>query len=222
MVRLINQKNIGIISNFAFSIMKIQEIFTHIELLNHPDLKQCIYVMWHQNQFCVHGLPNRNNVNILISTSLDGEIIARVTQKWGFKVCRGSSGRKGSVSSTLKMIEKLKNGESIAIMVDGPRGPLHKVKTGAIVLSRETGIPIVPVHWYSEDLTFTSLPSWDKMETPFGPCRILNSFAKPIYVENKSDEEVASEIKIALEQLEENEKDSYTYAKKNKFWSRKK
>ena len=221
MVRLINNNNVGSISNFAYSIMKCQEVFTHIEMLNHPNLESCIYVMWHQNQFCVHGLPNRSNLCILISTSLDGEIISRVCEKWGFKVCRGSSGRKGSVSSMLKMIDLVKEGNSVAIMVDGPRGPLHRVKSGAITLSRETNVPIVPVHWYSEDFTFVKLPSWDKMSTPIGPCKILNVFGEPIYVNDKTDEQVAQEIKNSLLELENNEKIFYQEARKLKLWNRK-
>lgn len=36
------------------------------------------------------------------------------------RVVRGSSNKKGAVTSTLQMIERLKEGESVAIMVDGP------------------------------------------------------------------------------------------------------
>lgn len=221
MVRLINSNNVGIISDFAYSVMKCQEVFTHIENFNHPDVQPCVYVMWHQNQFCIHGIPNRSKLGVLISTSLDGEIIARVCTKWGFIVCRGSAGRKGAVSSMLKMIDLIREGNSIAIMVDGPRGPLHKVKGGAITLARETKVPIVPVHWCSHEATFRRLPSWDKMSTPIGPCKILNIFGEPIYVNDKTDEEVAQEIRDSLYGLEKNADKSYEEAKKLKLWNKK-
>jgi hypothetical protein len=222
MVRLINKDNMDKVSNLAYAIMHIQEFLTYIVELDNPRISPCIYVMWHENQFCVYGLQNKNKVNILISNSIDGEIIARIVEKMGFQTCRGSSNRKGSVSGTLKMISKLKNGEDIAIMVDGPRGPIHKVKSGAIVLAREAGVPIVPIHWYSTDLTFVKFPSWDKMTSPFGPCRLINLYGKPIYVGDKSNEQVAQEIKESLEKLEKEAPERYKQARKQKLWNKKK
>ena len=67
MVRLINRKNMDQVSNLAYRIMKVQEFFTYIREYNNPQITPCIYAMWHENQFCVHGLPDRGNVNILIS-----------------------------------------------------------------------------------------------------------------------------------------------------------
>ena len=177
--------------------------------------------MWHEHQFCVHGLPNRNNINVLISTSLDGDIVALVCQKWGFRVVRGSAGHKRAVASTLELKDALKNGESLAIMVDGPRGPYHSVKRGALVLSKESGVPIVPVYWYSTDKTFIKLPSWDKMSTPFGPCRILNLYGEPIYPDGKTEEEISQAIKDSLSNLEKEADSTYQTARKNKLWKQK-
>ena len=139
----------------------------------------------------------------------------------GFNVCRGSSNRKGAVSGTLKLLSKLKEGENIAIMVDGPRGPLHEVKSGAIVLAREANVPIVPVHWYSPEFTFVRFPSWDKMTSPVGPCHLLNIFGDPIYTDGKTDEQVAAELKQSLFHLEEIAPEKYKEAKKLKLWKKK-
>lgn len=222
MVRLINKNNMKQITNLAYTIMKVQEYFTYIAEYNNPNITPCIYAMWHENQFCLHGLPDRSNINILISNSLDGEIIAKVCEKWGFQTCRGSSARKGSVSATLKMISKLKNGENIAIMVDGPRGPLHKVKHGVITLAKEAKVPIVPVHWYSPNFTFVKFPSWDKISSPIGPCWLLNCYGEPIYTDNKTDKQIAEEIKASLLELEKTAPEKYKEAKKLKLWKKRK
>lgn len=221
MVRLINKKNIPVIANIAYRILKIQGKMTYIRNWNYPNLNQCIYVMWHEHQFSVHGLPNRNNTNILISTSLDGDIVALVSEKWGFKVVRGSAGHKRAVASTMELKDALREGESLAIMVDGPRGPYHSVKRGAPVLSKEFGIPVVPVYWYSTDKTLIKLPSWDKITVPFGPCRILNLYGEPIYPEGKTEEEISQAIKDSLSNLEENAHNVYQEARKNKLWNKK-
>ena len=220
MVRLINKKNIKQITNVAYQILNVQEKMTWMAEYNSPDVKPCIYATWHGNQFCVNGITDRKNTNILISNSIDGQIVANVAKKWGFKVCRGSSQRKGAVSGTLKMITKLKSGESIVITVDGPRGPLHKVKSGIIMLAREANVPIVPVHWYSPSFTFVKFPSWDNMRCPVGPCHILNIYDEPIYVGSKSNEEVAREIQSSLLNLESKEVEIYKEAKRLKLWEK--
>ena len=222
MVRLINKNNKDKIVKLVLPIMKLQDKLTYIAEFNNPDKAPCVYVMWHGNQFCVHGIPERNKLNILISNSIDGEIISSLAEGLGYKTCRGSSKRKGAVSASLKLISKLKDGESVAIMVDGPQGPIYSVKSGAIVLAREAGVPIVPVNWYSPNPTFIHIASWDKMTTPMGPCWLLNTYGAPIYPENKSDEEVAEEIKNSLMKLLEEAPEKYKEAKKLKLWNKKK
>ena len=182
--------------------------------------------MWHANQFLVHGLEDKAHTSILVSNSIDGEVVARAVEKWGFKVVRGSSGKKGAVESTMQMLSRLKEGECVGIMVDGPSGPLHKVKNGAIKLAQMSGAPIVPAHWYSPQKTFISLPSWDKMKTPFGDCKILNLYGTPVYVsQDASDEELSSakeNIRTQLLELEAKAPEIYEEAKKQKLWDKKK
>ncbi len=225
MVRLINDSNIDFLANTAYRLMRLQEIFTHIHEYNNPNLKPCIYAMWHANQFLVHGLEDKANTSILVSNSIDGEVIARAVEKWGFKVVRGSAGKKGAVESTMQMLTRLKNGECVGIMVDGPHGPLHKVKNGAVKLAQMSGAPIVPAHWYSPQKTFINLPSWDKMKTPLGDCKILNLYGDPIYVnENATDEELSAakeNIKTQLLDLEAKAPEIYNEAKKQKLWDKK-
>ena len=224
MVRLLNNKNVHCIANGLYSILKIQEKMTHLKEYNNPGLKPCIYAIWHANQFMVHGFAGRNDINILISNSLDGEIVAHITEKWGFHAIRGSSNKKGAVESTMQMISKLQNGESVVIMVDGPHGPLHTVKNGAVKLAQKTGAPIVPAFWYSPDKTFISFPSWDKIKLPVGFCRILNVYGKPIYVkENATDEELKSvkeEIRDQIFDLEKNAPIYFKEACRNNLWKK--
>ena len=224
MVRLINDSNMSFITNFAYGLMHLQESFTHIKSYNEPKMKPCIYAMWHKNQFLCHGIEDKAHLSIQISTSLDGEIIAQIVERMGFKVVRGSAERRGAVQSTMQMITRLNEGESVAMMVDGPRGPLHKVKSGVVKLAQKTGAPIIPAHWYSPQKTFITLPSWDKMRTPFGDCKILNLYGDPIYVKpDATDEEILKikeEIKNQLFALEAKAPELYKEAKKNKLWKK--
>ena len=183
-------------------------MFTDIQNVNFPDnIGPCVYAMWHAHQFCVHGLPNRANNNVLVSRSRDGQIIAGVVEKWGFKVIHGSKGKKGSVEATLQMISALKNGECCAIMVDGPKGPARVVKDGAIRVAKNAGVPVVPVYWYSPSPTFLKFPSWDSFRVPFFWTKLINIYGEPIYVDpnggKEEDEQARLMVQHSLEELEQ-------------------
>lgn len=226
MVRLINKKNIWILQKAALGYMKFQEPFTHIIGINQKRFSPCIYAMWHSDQFCVYGFEDITKVNILISNSFDGEIVAYAAKGLGFGIIRGSSGKKGAVESSMQMLEKLKAGEDVAIMVDGPGGPYHSVKNGAIKLAKMSGCPIVPVVWYSEDKTFHTIPTWDKMTFPLFDANIINLYGEPIYIPSDfSDEnlgDMKNLIKETLEGLQAKAPEVYKEAKKQKLWTQKK
>ena len=201
-----NKDNRKKFSELIYSVFKFQEIFTDIQNVNLPETRPCIYAMWHAHQCCVHGFPDRPNCNVLVSRSRDGQIIGDVVEKWGFKVIHGSKGKKGSVEATLQMIHALEHGECCAIMVDGPKGPAKVVKDGAIKIAKKAGVPIVPVFWYSPNLTFLKFPSWDGFRIPFFWTKLINIYGEPIYVDadndKAQDEEVRLKVQRSLEKLE--------------------
>ena len=226
MVRLLNNKNVGKITDLICFLFGIQQHFTHIINVNHPETKPCIYAMWHRHQCCVYGLPDRHNTNIMISHSKDGDVIANSIEKlFGFKISRGSKGRRGAVQATMQLIEALKRGEYAAIMVDGPRGPAGKVKDGVIKIAKLSGAPIVPVAWYSNNFNFINLPSWDKMELPVLDVRLINLYGEPLYVSAEENEEADEQARLELEkrlhELDEKVKEEYNKVYWHGLWRRK-
>lgn len=207
------------------AMFKVQQHLTKIKEVNNKELKPCIYAMWHANQCCIFGQKDKANLNVLISRSFDGEIIARNTIKLGFQVVRGSKGKKGSVEATMKLIEKLKNNENVAMMVDGPSGPPLIVKEGVVKIAKMSGAPIVPVTWYSEDPTFLSLPSWDNFTYPLGYARLINLYGEPIYVNpdntDEQDEEIRVQLENSLKELDEKVPAVYKEVYKFRLWKKK-
>lgn len=222
MVRLINEKNVIVLKKAIIGYVQFQKHFTHIVEVGNKHLKPCIYVMWHADQFCVYGIPDKGKLNILISHSFDGDLVAYASESLGFKTVRGSAGKRGAIESSLMMVERLDAGECVALMVDGPNGPLHSVKNGAVRLAKMSGAPIVPMGWYCPQLNFINLPSWDKMTTPIGNADILNLYGEPIYVPKDLPQEkevnIRNQIKEALENIHKRLPDEYKEAKKNNLW----
>ncbi|MBS6602961.1 MAG: DUF374 domain-containing protein [Brachyspira sp.] len=226
MVRLVSKDNLKYLKGIIVGYMQIQKHLTNIVEINNPNKFPCVYAMWHSDQFSIFGVPNHGEVSILISTSNDGDLVAAGCEAIGFRTARGSSNSRGAVEASMQLIERLKDGECVSISVDGPRGPLHKIKNGAIKIAQLSGAPIVPMTWYSEDKMFFTLPSWDKMTAPIGYAEIVNLYGDPIYVPADATSEQIADIKLklksSLEDLQKRIPDVYREAKKNKLWKKKK
>lgn len=224
-MKISGEKQLNFLSSLLYIVFRIQEPYTIIKEVNNPQVKPCIYAMWHGHQCCLHGVKDRANLNILISRSIDGEIIARLVEKWGFKTVRGSKGKKGSVEATMQLIERLKNNECIAMMVDGPSGPAFTVKEGVIKIAKMAQAPIVPLYWYSPNKNFLKLPSWDSFRYPFGFTRLLNLYGDPIYVNldntDEQDEEVRIQLQNSFNELEKKAPEVFKEAHKFRLWKKK-
>ncbi len=189
----------------------IESFLLKIKHINYPE-GQFIFSMWHCHQCLVYGVKDKSKFYALISASNDGEIIAKACQCLKIKSVRGSSKRRG-VAASLELIEKLKEGNSAGIMVDGPRGPKGKVKDGIINISKISGVPIVPVAWASKNKTFITFNSWDKFQVPIGPCRTVALYGNPIYIpEDITKEDTAKwvqKVEDEMNRLEIDLKNNY-------------
>ena len=160
----------------------------HMKAIKYPEIEQMIFALWHSDQTALFNVKNPNRLNVLISKSNDGEIIAAATESLGIRTVRGSQGRKGA-EATLKLIEKLEQGENIAITVDGPKGPPKKVKKGIINIAKLSQVPIVPMCFDSKSRLFLRFNSWDGFKIPVGPTPVLVLYGEPIYVPSDCDED---------------------------------
>lgn len=200
------KKYVPIISTALYFLFRIWELFVSFESENYPaNDKRVIFALWHHDQLCLDGISNRDKLNILISKSIDGEIIARVVERMGFKTVRGSYNRagkdKGGKEATFELISRLNNGENIAITVDGASGPLHQVKMGVVKIAKLTGAPIIPDVWYSDSKFFGSLPTWDKLKIPLWFLKSVNIYGEPIYVPETATKEEENKIKGYLRNI---------------------
>ena len=226
MVRLLNNETTKGLANLVRGLFRIQEFFTHIIEINHPEnIRPCIYAMWHANQCAIYGLQDKQNINVLVSRSKDGDVVAHGISRMGFKLIRGSKGKKGAVEATMQMLDALKRGEACAMMVDGPRGPALQAKDGVVKIAKLAGVPIVPMCWYSNNFNLVKLPSWDGLRMPILDVRLINLYGEPIYVpadgDNNSDEEARLKLQAALEDLDKRIPEEYDKVYWHGLWRRK-
>lgn len=176
----------------------IQQFFVRFKQINYPE-GQFILSILHCHQCVVYGIKDKEKFYVLISSSNDGEIISKAIEIFKLKSIRGSSKRHG-VSAALSIIDKLKEGNSLAIMVDGPRGPFGVVKEGIVTIAKNSGVPIVPVAWSSKDKTFLKFNTWDRFRIPFGFCRTIVLYGDPIHIPSELTDEETKNWCIRIEQ----------------------
>ncbi len=99
-----------------------------------------VFAFWHRSLLvCAHRFRNLD-IAILISSSFDGELIARTVELLGFKAVRGSSSR-GGTAGLRAMQLAYAAGHRCAITADGPRGPVFVAKPGAALLAQSVTPP---------------------------------------------------------------------------------
>lgn len=201
--KLKNLIGLNVIKKLVAILFKISSHTIDFRPVNAPHLDNYIIALWHAHQCCLYAVPNREKVNVMISNSRDGDIIAHATQTMGLKVIRGSKSQK-AIQATMGMIECLQNGEIGAITVDGPRGPKGIVHKGIISIAKTTNVPIVPVAYYSPQKNFLKFNTWDEFRFPLGFCKPVVKFGEPIYVDKDITNEGIKELQNVIAQAIQN------------------
>ncbi len=144
-----------------------------------------IYTFWHDRIFLGTYFFRDRGIMVMSSQSFDSEYTARVIQRFGYGTIKGSSTR-GGVRALTTMIRQMRNGMPMGFTLDGPKGPRYAAKSGACLLAKKTGNPIMP--FVFEPKNFWTINSWDKMQIPKPFTRAKLFIAEPIYIEKDADD----------------------------------
>jgi lysophospholipid acyltransferase (LPLAT)-like uncharacterized protein len=166
------------------------------ELRHHK--RPVIILIWHGRIFLAPYFFRKREIMPLISPSEDGEIVAQIVSRWGYKVLRGSSSH-SIVRAWGEMKKELESGGQVILVPDGPKGPNRKMKPGALKLARDTGASLVSFTFSSSKRT--SLKTWDHFLIPKPFSRVVVLFGEPISVEPNLTEEDLEKERQRLEHL---------------------
>jgi lysophospholipid acyltransferase (LPLAT)-like uncharacterized protein len=164
-----------------------------------------IYAFWHDCILATTYWWRQRGIVVMTSQSFDGEYIARFIQRFGYGAARGSATR-GSIGAIIEMIRLMRRGLATAFTIDGPKGPRHVAKMGAVLLAKKTGQPVIPC-----TTTVSSCwemgRSWDRFQIPRPFSRARVEVAAPIFVNADADdgelEARRCELQVALDDLDQ-------------------
>lgn len=157
-----------------------------------------VLAFWH-GQMLLAWFSHRNkHFTALISKSKDGDLLFKMLKNWNYRVVRGSSSKGGDVALGV-MVDYARNGESVVLTPDGPRGPSHKMKAGAVITAKRSSIPIIfmAVGYRKKRV----LKSWDNFEIPkfFSEAKVV--YSEPFYINSGLSFESTSALILEYEKL---------------------
>lgn len=138
--------------------------------------KAFLISFFHQDELSLIPFFKNTNTGVLVSISKDGEIMTRAVKRLGYLPVRGSSSKK-AVAGLIAAIKSVKAGHKFSMAVDGPKGPIYKVKKGIIAINEKTNVPILPVRSYPEKYKLFE-KAWNQAKLPLPFSKIKINFGK--------------------------------------------
>ena len=154
---------------------------------------------FHGDELALLSIVKRYRLATIASQSKDGELMAKVLKWLGAKTSRGSSSR-GGVQALKGLLRLVKEGANCSFAVDGPKGPLHKVKPGVFELSRMIHGPIYAAGVHC-DRAIHFPKSWNKTYLPKPFAKISIYWIGPMNPVSKEMDPRDPDLALELEGL---------------------
>lgn len=124
-----------------------------------------IFVLWHQRLIMAPYLfdTSLGRICALTSAARAGRLAGQILVRLGFETIPMSS-HKRHVALSREVLRRTREGCSIGIAADGPRGPARVSSTVPIVWARMTGCRVFTVAFAEKRVI--RLPTWDKQMLP--------------------------------------------------------
>jgi lysophospholipid acyltransferase (LPLAT)-like uncharacterized protein len=145
----------------------------HVEAV-HGQARPVVYVLWHSRILPLLYQRRGEGVALLVSRHRDGGYLAELSERWGYRVVRGSSQRGGEVG-LLGLVRQLRAGAEVALTPDGPRGPAERVKPGAIAAAQHAAALVIAAG--ARPSAAWWIQSWDRfcVPKPFATIEVVYS-----------------------------------------------
>jgi lysophospholipid acyltransferase (LPLAT)-like uncharacterized protein len=143
----------------------------------------CIIAFWHGEMLPVWYAFRFLRPVALVSASRDGGLLATLLADWGYRVVRGSSSKGGS--EALGDLVREAAHSVVLITPDGPRGPAHVAKPGAVVAAHRAGVPLVLVRMRATRVKRFER-SWDRFCLPLPFAAITLHVSAPRTIPHES------------------------------------
>ena len=156
---------------------------------------------WHQHHILCSGMlrdwiQRGFRACFLVSASVDGEVPSRIARSWGADVIRGSANQTGALVLR-DMQQRIRDGVAIVTTADGPNGPKYEFKSGAVLMARIGGTPLVPIACAADRAWY--LDRWDDFMIPKPFARVALAVGEPIPVPRDTPMDKLEEYRLQMQ-----------------------
>lgn len=153
--------------------------------------------IWHGKMLLPIYVHRNLGVVAMVSEHQDGEMIAQTVHRLGYVTVRGSSTR-GGRKAFREMMLALRQNRICTIMPDGPNGPRHEFKMGALILAIRADCLLLP-------MTFAAsrpivMKSWDRFTLWWPFSRLCLVYGEPFKVPPGLSGEELEAFRLKVEQ----------------------
>lgn len=160
-----------------------------------------VFALSERDALALGGILAAARFTTLVAPGRDGDWATEVATALGGRVVRGATERGGAraLADLLRMLQS--DGGPLALVVDGPLGPVGVAKAGAVVCAARTGRPLRPVAAAARrELVLGS--SWSRLwlPLPFSRVVVVVGAAIPVagVASRETREALARELSHAL------------------------
>lgn len=195
-----------LISALVFVLYRTLSFTWRVRIIEPDSMKErlaqkqpVILAHWHGDELVLLSTVQRYNLATIVSQSKDGSMMALILKWLGVRISRGSSTR-GGVQALKGLIRLMKDGGNSSFAVDGPKGPIYKVKPGVFELSRLIHGPIY-VAGVTCDRAIHFPKSWNKTYLPKPFAKIIIYWTGPFKEVSKDIDPKDPDLALELENL---------------------
>ncbi len=175
---------IALLGTLSWALLAFLRLTTRVELHGHCGLtdswrkgEPTIFAFWHGRASMMTMFYKGSSGVIMNSNHRDGQIVSVALRRFGLRTIGGSSSR-GAVGGMRGLFRAFSQGNDVALVPDGPRGPAGVAKPGAVELALRNRALLYPVA--ASATRAIRFRGWDRMMLPTPGARVIVVVGEPI------------------------------------------
>ena len=193
-------KNKEILGKIGVSLLNLISKTWRYEFTGTLPTSPSIVIFWHESLLASWKFLAKFSPIAVVSPSKDGELLTKLLAKWGCKFIRGSSNKQSK--QVMEDIQEMAKNNIVTITPDGPRGPKHKLKAGAIVAAFRTQVPLQYATINCKQ-KWIFKKSWDNFQIPLPFSKIFINLSLPILINSNLERDdidnIIQDIEIKMQ-----------------------
>lgn len=131
---------------------------------------QVMAVFWHGKYLPLFPLAKGKNATVITVNSFRGRVIGEICKRFGYRPILLPT--EANSHGFPELVRQVKESASlIALALDGPTGPYHRIRSGALTLSALHGVVLAPVG-VASSRKIVMRSRWDRQEAPLPFSRV--------------------------------------------------